>query len=173
MPELSPTQRTRNQRAVISRIVGVFALVAATILLPVSAGDWKRGGDSAGWPRAAGSITSSEVQTDYVRRRTVFRPVIKYRFKVGDRELTGNRPFFGSTSFAKEEEAREFASKYPAGKTVEVRYQPDQPEISVLEPGAPRDGYFLLGIGVFCLALAIVASWYGFTRRLARAGDPE
>lgn len=173
MSELTPAQRTWNQRRVISRIVGLFAIVAALILLPVSAGDWKRGHDSATWPRANGSITSSEVRTDRVRRRTVYRPFIAYRFQVDGRELTGNRPFFGSTSFAREEEARAYAAKYPVGKAVEVRYEPGQPESCVLEPGPPRDGTFLLSIGVVCLLLAIAAIWFGFRRRLARPGDPE
>jgi len=173
MSELTPAQRTWNHRRVIGRIVGLFAFVAALILLPVSAGDWKRGYDSATWPRASGSITSSEVRTDRVRRRTVYRPHIAYRFRVDGHEFTGNRPFFGSTSFAKEQDARSYADKYPVGKSVEVRYEPGLPESCVLEPGAPRDGALLLSLGVGCLVLACAANWFGFRRRLARPGDPE
>lgn len=173
MSELSPAQRTRNQWLVVSRIVGGFTLVVAAIVLPIWGLDYKRGGDSAVWERAAGNIESAEVRTDRVRRSTVYRPVVVYRFRVDGREHTGHRIFFGSSSFQREEEAKEYAAKYPVGKAVEVRYQAGRPEMSVLEPGPPRDGNFVLGIGAVALTLGLTLSGLGFTRRLARPGDPE
>lgn len=173
MSELSQAQRTRNQRLVAARIAGGFTILIAAIVLPIWGLDYKRGGDSALWPRAAGNVASSEVRQDYVRRKTVYRPQITYRFRVEGREHTGNRIFFGSSSFQREEEAKEYAAKYPVGKAVEVRYQPGRPEMSILEPGLPRDSGFLFAIGASALLVGGFLSWIGFTRRLARAGEAE
>jgi len=78
---------------------------------------------SQSWPSVAGTITKSEEEVD----DDMTYDAIAYVFIVNDRQYTGERVSFGFSSHALE--------RYPVGRTVQVYYSPENPTVSVLEPG--------------------------------------
>ncbi len=91
------------------------------------------------WPMVTGRIQESRVEETTVTRgkREVraFEAKVAYRYNVGGREYEGQRLYF---SYFPEEDsgpARQLVDRYPSGAQVQVHYHPDQPHLSVLEPG--------------------------------------
>lgn len=165
---LSPEQRRRNQWIVVARTLGAFGCAVALIVLPIWWLGYSHGQASLSWPVVSGNIISSEVRSERAGRSLTYRPVVRYRFRVDGREYSNTRVFFGNNASAREAEAQERAARYPAGRVVEVRYQPGRPEESVLEPGPAPDGWFVLAIGGAALALGLGFGIPGFRTRLAR-----
>jgi hypothetical protein len=95
------------------------------------------------WPTTNGIIESSEV----VRSRdsdgdTMFGADVVYSYTVGDREYESGRIGFGK-DFKSSDSSRayETINRYPEGKEVTVSYDPDRPEVAVLEPGVSFGSY--------------------------------
>lgn len=115
----------------------------------------------AGWPRAPGTITVSQiddVQThtrDYrghMSRITVKAPIIKFSYTADGRELEGNQVSRYANAFGKDP-----LSRYPLGQAVQVYYDPRQPTTAYLEaPRSPAAKLFGV-IGWVFVLLGIVA----------------
>ena len=54
--------------------------------------------------------------------------------------------------------AESIVDRYPKGKKLEVSYNPEKPEVAVLEPGITIGSYLPLGIGAMLVLLGAVAS---------------
>ncbi len=114
--------------------------------------DWISGSASSGWPKATGSVTSSEVVSTTQHRNghseTVYLPSINYTYSVNGVELRGDKISF-RTRFEGETLAQITVARYPIGSNVAVSYDPDDPATSVLEPGADRTNWIPIGFGGF------------------------
>jgi hypothetical protein len=104
---------------------------------------------SARWPRAAGEIDRSELRVvgydedGEPERRTS----IRYRYRVGGDSYTGARVFFGdSLALRFAGPGRRRLAAYPAGRAVEVAYDPADPTRAVLEPGAGPAAYLACAV---------------------------
>jgi len=103
------------------------------------------------WPKAPGKIISATVSTVHEHERgdtegTISRTTKKYRadvqyaYRVGQLGFAsaaitmGWTPLYG---FARDAEA--VVAKYPVGTKVDVYYDPENPEVAVLQPGS-KDG---------------------------------
>lgn len=85
----------------------------------------------------------------------VWWPEVKYEYEVGGAQYAGDQiqssgPVLTSTRSAVEE----VLSRYPVGRQVQIYFNPEQPEESVLELGSSR-GKLLVVLG---LILAVAAS---------------
>ena len=83
---------------------------------------------------------------------------MRYRYVVGGRERTGDRVCFGDglgVSWRSSAERR--AGRYPVGRKVSVFYDPEEPDVSVLEPGAQAVTYGGIAAGV--VMTAFMAAW--------------
>ena len=95
------------------------------------------------WPTTSGVIESSEV----VRSRdrdgdTLFGADVVYSYTVGDREYESGRIGFGKDfKSSNSSRAYETINRYPEGKEVTVSYDPNRPEVAVLEPGVSFGSY--------------------------------
>lgn len=92
------------------------------------------------WPSTNGEITKSDV---FSRKGAQIRKVA-YRYEVNGVVHTSTQEVDGNAANA---------NQYPVGSKVVVYYNPDAPEISIVEAGVA--GY-LFGMG-FCVFMAIVA----------------
>jgi hypothetical protein len=106
---------------------------------------------SAGWPQVDGTVLTSTVAAV----AAAWKAQVTYRYKVGDQDLRG-------TSIALEDfdsdraTAEAIAARYPEGAQVKVFYEPSDPSLSVLQPGAYGASAFLPSVGVGVLVLGCV-----------------
>lgn len=112
---------------------------------------------SRAWPVTSGVITQSYVRTkhDNLVGRTIEKGVtITYRYTAGGRTYYGSTVSFGEP-FGGNAAA---VQRFPAGAVVDVHYDPDHPDLSVLEPGGERrlDLGVLLGV-----VLVVYGVWTG------------
>ena len=118
------------------------------------------------WPVVRGRVVSSRVeeykeiikgQSSNSRggRMTLYRPAVVYEYEIGGQRYESNRitqsPGMnrGVPDFA-----AEIVRRYPAGSSVDVRYNPRHVAESVLEPRVPKSWMFALVIAIGLLALA-------------------
>jgi hypothetical protein len=122
------------------------------------------------WPIAKGRVLSSKVEeykeiikgqsTSRGGRMTLYRPAVVYEYEVDGNRYESNRitqsPGLnrGVPDFA-----AEVVHRYPAGNSVDVRYNPRHVAESVLEPRVPKSWIFALLIAVALLALAAREYW--------------
>ena len=80
-------------------------------------------------------------------------------YSVDGREYRSKLRSFAQYQGGTPELAKEIAGKYPEGKLVTVHYNPKRPKIAVLETGVRWGGYAIVGLGVFFLAVGVIA-WF-------------
>ena len=115
---------------------------------------------SASWPAADGEVVKSAVVLDSSRIRgggynVTYRADINYRYVVNSKAYESNVFTFGVPhSFANRAEADAEVARLAVGRHVEVRYDPDDPARSCLQPGVVPETLRLLAwmAGAFTLA---------------------
>jgi hypothetical protein len=88
---------------------------------------------------------------------------VVYNYQVGGQALVGDRRRFSDSSSSSARRAQEAANRYPVGAQVTVYYDPNNPEVCVLEPGAGMGGFValiitlgLLGFGLYKVVDALL-----------------
>ena len=130
-------------------IAGVIALLSGLVTLASSL-------RSRRWPHVAGVVTRSTAVS--VRRKQnrspMWAPEVHYQYTVNNTKMTGTLIRFGMEGL---QAGREFAATYielyPVGKAVQVFYDPNRAENSVLEPGVSMKCIWPIAIGVALLTL--------------------
>ena len=142
-------------------VLGGFGLIVLALVIASlrDAAAMKR------WPVVRGRVVSSKVEeykesvkghTSGPRdRMTLYRPAVVYEY-----EIDGNR--YESTRITQSpglnrgvpDFAEEVVRRYPAGSSVDVRYNPRHVAESVLEPRVPRSWIVALVIALVLLAAA-------------------
>ena len=139
----------------------LFVLFGAAIAL-WSARSLVIGARSTHWPRAIGTIVSSKVgERRDSEGSMMYSADISYRYSVHGNELTGDTvKFGGQLELNSQTRAEKLVEKYPAGASVPVFYDPDDPRKCVLEPGknpvawlGVAFGTVFMMIGVWLLAI--------------------
>jgi len=148
------------------------ALVGLVLLgLPWVLGRRQRA--AARWPTASGRITRSEVDVRNRRHQghhtaQSYVPVVEYVYRVDDVEFTNARYSFAWAYTQRQAEA--IVQRHPEGAEVEVRYDPDAPSQSVIDPGeAGVVGPFLFG-GVLFLAFGVAGLFVDYPTLLESWG---
>jgi len=119
------------------------------------------------WPHAAGTVTGSPVDNEpsglSVAKARYFVHV-SYRYDAGGSAHTGERvSFFGTTIPHKlEQAARDDARRYAKGKPVDVRYDPRDPAVSVIDASIP----WFWGAAAAFSALFLLLGLFGLARIL-------
>lgn len=134
--------------------------------------------DSRSWPTATGVVTTSALKLDFHKpgHPAYYRAFVCYSYEVGGIPRGSTTVTFADAvpTFPKEEGLKWLAGKYPIGKQVPVFYDPADPDLAVLEPGAEDLGlmaYYMIGLGIS----AAVGVWVLHQRakeRLAKAEAP-
>ncbi len=126
--------------------IGIFNLQSA------------RGSES--WPTAEGTVSESEV-FEYYADTAMYQALVSYSYVVDNTRYTGMTVGYDVGGSSDPASQREIAARYPVGSKVTVYYDPANPQIAVLEPGAKGDiwkpvirGTVLLFIGLIGGALA-------------------
>ncbi len=111
---------------------------------------------SENWPSVTGTILSSDVSShrstsgsgSKKKTSTVYEASISYKYEVDGKSYTSSRITAGDYSSSSSKRAYRMVNKYPKGSNATVYYNPDEPYISVLEPGTTFMSYLPFGMGL-------------------------
>lgn len=127
---------TRNTSTglVVSACIALWSLFHAMGVLRLALA-------SKNWPTTEGKIIASNVirRREHTREGHQYRSDLEiyYSYSVDNQSYTRQRVFFGDTGYFSELFVDEYGivRRYPAGRTVDVHYDPNDPGRSALEPG--------------------------------------
>ncbi|QDU31806.1 hypothetical protein ETAA8_69660 [Anatilimnocola aggregata] len=119
-----------------------------------------------------GTVTYSNVKVESDGEVTSYRPEVRFRFQVADKEYEGRQIRY-DYSVTRKDRAYEVISNYPILKTVTVYYYPDAPADAVLEKDLEIAGFYgLLFLTPFnAISLGFIGSAIGGWRA-QRLGQP-
>ena len=116
------------------------------------------------WPKVEGTVVESgvaEVESydSQSHRRSqsasiMYRPEVVFQYTVDGKSYTSNTVYHMSTSqlSTRKGDSLEVTSQYPVGTVVQVYYDANHPQVSVLEPGV-RDVQYVFVLGPLILML--------------------
>ena len=153
-------KRSGSCTGILFILVGIVALIWGGIVL-------KNASASAAWSSVRGEVTESKVETkaERVKRNERWRTEktywakVRYSYSVEGTPYTGGKVSFGEYG-GKQEHARQIVKRFPKGKAVDVYYDPEKPEMAVLEPGVTKSSYLFLGIGLVSTICGIAACFW-------------
>jgi hypothetical protein len=108
------------------------------------------------WPGVPAVVLSSAVHERVGSRgRTLFEPVVQFRYRFADRDYTAHRLAFGDVTTRKREESEQVAARFAADSVWEVRVCPRRPDLHVIHPGPTGRTWLGLSFFVVYTGLAI------------------
>ena len=114
--------------------------------------------DSVNWPSVPGTVISSEVQSHRGDDGTTYSAEVYFEYEVEGTKHASNRVTVGSVSTSNPSGARSIVNRYPAGREVEVFYNPEDRDYGLLETGVTGATWFLpLFGGVFFTVGSLLA----------------
>lgn len=120
---------------------------------------------SMSWPTVKGSIVSSSVGSRWnpagVKGFDSYYPVIIYQYEVDGKTYKNSRVSFDRKS-SNRRWAKQIVAQYPEGHTALIYYQGDDPQNSVLEPGASLSLQITASLIIFIFSSA--AATFGLKR---------
>ena len=155
--------RSKADRPLIFLMLGMF--MAGVVLMAWGGYEIKGSRESGSWPSTQGTITSSGMSKRTTRdsnhrTRISYYPKVAYRYQIQGRPYTGSRIEFGGERGGDQKWAQKIVNKYPAGKKVDVYYNPQDLQYAILEAGFTwssllifLSGILFFAIGVLCLKI--------------------
>lgn len=129
----------------------------------------RQGSASTKWPTVSGKITQVDVVAEERREddddgrtriKTLYRPDVQYAYAVGGREFHSNAWKWGWTAFYPDEaSAKATVAKYTVGASVPVFYNPENPEVAILEPSNSDGRGVQLVFGAAFVLAGILMFW--------------
>src|SRR5688572_31234254 len=136
-------------------MIALICLLAAAALLALALWMRHKGGQAMSWPSVNGKVLDAFVDT---ADRESMRPVVRYRYKVGNTELEGWRVSY--RSFGTSEAAmKKYVAPYKPGATVRVYYNPSDVHDSVLDNAGPANWKAWFFAGIICLLVAVYLTY--------------
>jgi hypothetical protein len=119
------------------------------------------------WPVAEGRVIAAEVVKRISKSDDEFDsfiPRVSYAYAVDGRHYTSDviRVGLADLGYVREQQARDHLARYPVGAIVAVRYDPQKPELAVLEIGQVGAARYLLAGGLLAavgVGAAVFAIW--------------
>ncbi|MGH7601503.1 MAG: DUF3592 domain-containing protein [bacterium] len=110
------------------------------------------------WPRVTGKIISSTiVSSPGEDGDTTYRAVVKYDYTVNRIAYQGSRVYFGARFEANWREYPErIVAQYRPGHSVDVYYDPDEPNEASLECGPRWQTYANVVVGLLFVVISMV-----------------
>ena len=109
------------------------------------------------WPSVEAEVLGSQVRSEGTEYGRLYLPRVRYRYRVQDQIYEGSRVVFGGLlKVPRRADAERVATRYPAGNKVALRYDPANPRVAVLEPGARWHVWLTLGVGGLVTVLGLI-----------------
>jgi len=118
-----------------------------------------RGLASRRWPKGEGVILSASVHERCGSRgRTLFEPVVQFRYTFQGVEHIGHRLAFGDVTVRERGEAEQVAKRFSPGSGWSVSICSPRPELSVIHPGPTGKLWFAICffLGYTCLSVSFL-----------------
>lgn len=130
---------------------------------------------STGWPTTEGVIVATGLKkySHKPPREPFFEPTVCYSYTADGISCIGSRISFADSKpvFARDEALAWLSRHYPEGKRVKVYYDPSEPDLAVLVPGA-EDLVFILVLYLGTTAFfGLFSFFYGRAKLKAAAAD--
>lgn len=158
------TPQADQKHTFIGWIFATGFVFLGIVFLAVGGYEFRGGVKTKDWPATPGRIIESEIETrsnsSHARGRTARRDTdysvsIRYSYEVAGQKFEGQRLQYGNKSHDKHSMAKQEQSLYPAGKEVQVFYDPRNPKSSVLLKGIGTT-WLAMGLGFMALVLGSV-----------------
>jgi hypothetical protein len=124
--------------------------------------------NSKNWPATNGKFLSSKVESYWTRsgssrrsrRVRMYRAKVLYEYSVDGIKYTSSKISFVGYNSSKRNEVKSIVDKYPKNKSATVYYDPENPEIAVLQPGETRGIHipFIIGGVSFLIGFFVLVS---------------
>lgn len=148
--------------AIIFICIGVGVTILGSRVL-------KKSKASTGWPTVEGTVTSAETRIARHpagdRARSSTKAVVVYSYSVEGIKYSSDRISFVQDGAGSGHEAHQIVRRYPFGKKVKVYFNPDDPRVSVLEPGMSLSSFMPLGAGVVFIIVGVVTFFVGLVKK--------
>jgi hypothetical protein len=120
--------RTLNSLRVVFSVAGVGLIILGLFTM-------RETSRSRGWVKVDGRVVTSSVNEFRGKGGATYRPLVMYSYSVGPVRFMSNRIAFHPVSSGDRRAAATLAAGYPVGRTVQVFYDPQDPEQAVLDRG--------------------------------------
>lgn len=90
-------------------------------------------GAAQAWPTATGTMIATDILRGGTNRHPTFSPLVRYEYDIGGRKYSGDRLRPGYVKVGSRRAAERMLQAYPVGAGVPVRYDPADPNSSLLE----------------------------------------
>lgn len=148
------TNKSRNSN---SRMLGViFTLVGALVFYFWGWPPLKYAYESKSWPVTSGTITHAEVDSWMKDGKSQYDARINYSYEVEGKKYNSTKlNTSGSYSGSNMTKAKELVDEFPAGKTVDVFYDPEVPDSAALKPGISGNDILLAALPLLFLIIGL------------------
>ena len=115
-------------------VCGLFSLAGLGLML-TAAFDLRKANRAKTWPTAQGRILSSRLAEVSDSDGIIYKAAVLYEYRVNGMDYRSDvwQVRAGSSSFTRA--ATKVVERYPAGATVTVYFNPEDPSDAMLEPG--------------------------------------
>lgn len=144
------------------RLTALFMISVGLLFTIAAMFQVQRASAAKTWPTTEGRVLSSQIKASqtigfYSPSATVCLFEVRYEYPVGGSTHRSDRFAFGAKGFTRREEAEEIAARYPVGQAVQVRYDPKNPGLGVLEPRVNKPSFTkaMAAVGVFAVIAGI------------------
>jgi hypothetical protein len=152
----STKQLSSGMRLYLTKIFPLILVLVGAWLLYFGGGNLLRASQSKTWSTTQGEIQSSSMESRSTRRGNNYRAKTVYNYTVNEKTLRGYRIIFGYYGSSNRSYAQDVVNRYPQGKSVTVYYNPQDPNVCVLEAGVKGQVWFLPGLGLVSLVAGII-----------------
>ena len=141
--------------------IGALLVVSGLLGVAFSLRDLTRTAASLRWPSVTGVILESRVgqSPGPWSLSGPWDAIIRYRYRVGDRDYTGNRIGFLWIDFSTPGRSEGIVANYPVGASVNVSVNPQDPELAVLQAGVHWYAYVSTGALLAIIASGLLLVW--------------
>jgi hypothetical protein len=163
------TSRTSGCRTPFGGLIlgPVFVLIGVGIFVFLG-GTFREAYASRSWPTVQGQVTHSEMtQHRDSDGDMMYGTDITYAYAVNGQQYSGYRVTLMDGSTSARGAVQDALNRYPAGGTVTVYYDPDDPASAILEPGF-TSGVLLLGALIVCFPGAGMLAFFGSLWQILR-----
>jgi Protein of unknown function (DUF3592) len=136
-----------------------FFYLAGFWMLGYSLWDSWRSLRAASWPTTSGTIEEAKIHAEFNNESMSHSLKVRYKYVVGGIEHEGTRLAFGYDGNCGLETHQQILDKLRAAKSIDVRYDPDDPANSCLSFGLHRSLKEMLA---FAIAWLLFASWFHY-----------
>ena len=162
-----PSHKKHTKKSLISQLLICLALLSFGMYFSIIGIDVvSEGRASMKWPQTKGVIESSRI----VRmddKQIKYQIEMKYKYEVKGESYTNGRFSLNSYPTRSARTNADIVNPLPAGKEVTVYYNPENPVISVLQPGTNSITFIPAALGFLLIVISIgkVLIWYHEVRK--------